>query len=48
MAFVEGDGIAGHEATHDFAQRCLAGAEEEVKMPARHCEPEISMNPSDS
>ena len=24
MAFVECDRIAGHEATHDLAQRCLA------------------------
>ena len=48
MAFIESNCISSHKAAHDLAQRCLAGAEEEVKMPARHREPEISMNPSDS
>ena len=32
MAFVEGDGIAGHEAAHDFAQRCFAGAQKKMKV----------------
>lgn len=32
MAFVKGNCVSSHEATHDLAQRCLTGAEEEVKM----------------
>ena len=32
MAFVEGDRMAGHKAAHDIAQRCLAGAKQQVKM----------------
>jgi hypothetical protein len=32
MAFVEGERIACHKAAHDFAQRCLAGSQKEVKM----------------
>jgi len=32
VTFIEGDRISCHETTHDLAQRCLAHAEEEVKM----------------
>ena len=32
MPFVEGDGVSGHEAAHDFAERGRAGAQEDVKM----------------
>jgi len=32
MASVEGYGIAGHEATHDFAQRCFSGAQKKMKV----------------
>ena len=32
MAFVECYCISGHQAAHNFAKRCRAGAQEEVKM----------------
>jgi len=32
MAFVKGNGIAGHEAAHDFAERGRAGSQQKMKM----------------
>jgi len=32
MSFVEGNGIAGHEPSHNFAEWCEARAQKEVKM----------------
>jgi hypothetical protein len=32
MAFVESDGIARHEATHDIAQMCRAGAQKKMEV----------------
>ena len=32
MALVEGDGIAGHEATHDLAQRGCADAQKKMEV----------------
>jgi len=32
VSLVEGDGITGHQTAHDFAERCLAGALEQVKV----------------
>ena len=32
MTFVEGDGIAGHEAAHDFAEWGMASSQQQVKV----------------
>ena len=32
MALIEGDGVSGHEASHDFAEWGRAGAQEKMKM----------------
>jgi len=32
VSLVEGDGITGHQTAHDLAERCLAGALEQVKV----------------
>ena len=32
MSLVEGNGVSGHEAAHDLAERSGAGSQEKVKM----------------
>lgn len=32
MSFVEGDGISGHQPSHDLAERGLAYSQEEMEM----------------
>ena len=36
VSFVEGDGVTGHEFSHDLAERGRPGAQQEVKMVRDH------------